>query len=119
MAVVLGACGENQPMTPATKLQRGKLGNRQAEIPFTTGDFRFTLGTDSAIYAYCMKVPHDREILVIRSLGQKAGRVGSVSLLGSDAPLEWRQTRDALIVRCPTGMDRYRITATFRVEVGK
>ena len=105
------------PMTPATKLQRGKLGNRQAEIPFTTGDFRFTLGADSAVYAYCMKVPHDRELLVIRSLGQDAGRVDSVSLLGCDMPVEWRQTRDALIIRCPAGMDRYRITATFRVEV--
>ena len=94
------------PLSPATLTPRGKLGRRQAEVPFTTGDFRFTLGADSAVYAYCMQVPRAGETLVIRSLSR-------------DAPVEWRQTRDALILRCPDEVGRCRITATFRVEVAR
>ena len=107
------------PLTPATMTPRGKLGRRQAEVPFTTGDFRFTLGADSAVYAYCMQVPRAGETLVIRSLSREAARVTAVTLLGSDAPVEWRQTRDALILRCPAEVGRCRITATFRVEVAR
>lgn len=107
------------PLTPATLTPRGKLGRRQAEVPFTTGDFRFTLGADSALYAYCMQVPRAGETLVIRSLSREAAQVKAVSLMGSDAPVEWRQTRNALILRCPAEVEQCRITATFRIEVSR
>lgn len=107
------------PLTPATMTPRGKLGRRQAEVPFTTGDFRFTLGADSALYAYCMQVPRAGETLVIRSLSREAAQVKAVSLMGSDAPVEWRQTRNALILSCPAEVEQCRITATFRIEVSR
>ena len=35
----------------------GKLGQRHADFRFTTRDFRFTVGSDGCLYAFCMAVP--------------------------------------------------------------
>lgn len=83
----------------------GKLDGRQADVGFTARDFRFTLGKDGALYAFCMTVPNAGQSLNIRSLGSAANRlgatVGSVRLLGYHGNVEWKQTGDALTITCP------------------
>ena len=66
----------------------GKLGSAQAAsgATFTTADFRFTVGQDGFLYAYCLKVPAPGAKIFIMSLGtaQPAlrGPVQSVTLMG-------------------------------------
>jgi len=86
----------------------GKLGSLQATATFDTKDFRFTVGEDGYLYAYCLKVPAPGATLTITSLGttQTAlkGRIQSVSLLGSSTTLVWSQTAAGLSITCPSAM---------------
>ncbi|HEU6449215.1 MAG TPA: alpha-L-fucosidase [Verrucomicrobiae bacterium] len=89
-------------------LPGGKLGSRQANCAFSTNDFRFMIGSNGCLYAYCMTVPAPGAQLKIISLGTDAkllaGPIKSVSLLGSDEKLDWKQTADGLVIACPKQM---------------
>jgi alpha-L-fucosidase len=86
----------------------GKLGSTQASATFDTADFRFTVGQDGYLYAYCLKVPAAGAKITITSLGSNqtalAGPIQSVSLLGSTATLAFTQTATGLTITCPTSM---------------
>jgi alpha-L-fucosidase len=86
----------------------GKLGKRHAEFTFSTKDFRFTQGKNGAVYAYCLAVPKPGEVLLIQSLGRDAQllnkKITSVSLLGSNEPLQWEQRPEGLRIVCPQNM---------------
>jgi alpha-L-fucosidase len=90
-------------------LPGGKIGGRQAGHQFSTADFRFTVGADGNLYAWCMTVPEAGEELRIASLGMKAGllegRVRNVELLGCRDDLTWEQQEDALLIQCPSQME--------------
>lgn len=66
-------------------LPGGFIGANQANHSFYTTDFRFTVGKDGAIYAWCMTVPKAGDKLKIVSLGSDAvtgqKQVTSVELL--------------------------------------
>jgi len=89
-------------------LPGGKLGAKQANCLFSTNDFRFTVGTNGCLYAYCMTVPASGSQLKITSLGTDAsllpGKIKSVTLLGSPDKLTWSQQADGLVITCPPGM---------------
>ena len=95
--------GEGQQHLPG-----GKLGSWQAKCAFKTDDFRFTVGTNGCLYAYCMTVPAPGAQLKITSLGTNANLlaqpVKSVSLLGSTNTLAWTQQADGLEITCPDTM---------------
>lgn len=67
-------------------LPGGFIGANQANHSFYTTDFRFTVGKDGVIYAWCMTVPKAGDKLKIVSLGSHTGigkkQVTSVELLG-------------------------------------
>ncbi len=69
---------------------------------FTAGDIRFT-ARGNVLYAIALDRP--RGEVVIRSLSTALrlypGRIGTVRLLGLDAPLEWSVDADGLKVRMP------------------
>ena len=54
------------------RLPTGALTRRQADYAFTNEDFRFTVGKDGSLYAYCMTVPATGAQLKITSLGTTA-----------------------------------------------
>ncbi|WP_197529236.1 alpha-L-fucosidase [Aeoliella mucimassa] len=101
------------------QLPGGGLNQKTADYEFTTEDFRFTKGKDGALYVWCMTVPDDLECLKIRSLGTSRKGVSpppkSVELLGSDAPVTWKATGDALEITCPM-MKEFRTAVGFRVQ---
>ena len=82
-------------------IKRGLLDKEQAKTPYTSRDIRFTVGTDGAVYAYVMAWPEDGKIL-IRSLGNGAGAIANVKLLGSKEPLQWEQTATGLKIILPS-----------------
>jgi len=68
---------------------------------YTAEDFRFTTKGD-VLYAIGLKWPTNEEI-VIHALGQTLGTrpVQSITLLGSDAKLQFEQRSDGLHVHLP------------------
>ena len=89
-------------------LPTGALGNSQANKTFTTADFRYTVGADGFLYAYCMTVPAAGAQLTLPSLGTGDGNLAapitSVQLLGSAATLVWNQSATDLNITCPGSM---------------
>jgi len=70
--------------------------------PFTGEDVRFTTKGD-ILYAIALAWPGEK--MTIRSLGTDAGlldgKIGSVSLLGHDGPLNWTHNEQALTIALP------------------
>ncbi|GEM_PF-343972 len=92
----------------SNKLPSGNLGNSQANATFTTSDFRYTVGSDGYLYAYCMTVPSGGATLTLTALGTGDGYLAapitSVQLLGSSANLSWTQSATDLKITCPASM---------------
>jgi alpha-L-fucosidase len=101
-------------------LPGGKLGQEHAAFAFGPQDFRFTVGPDGALYAFCLTVPAPGAELRITSLGAAAPLLGqpikAVTLLGHDGPaLAWQQAPDALVITCPAAMP-FATAIVFRIE---
>ena len=89
-------------------LPGGKLNKQHADYHFTQKDFRFTVGEDGYLYAFCLTVPAPGTKLTIRSLGRNSDKLAepikSVRLLGHDKTLQWSQEDDALTITCPANI---------------
>jgi alpha-L-fucosidase len=101
-------------------LPGGKLGKEQAVFTFRPQDFRFTVGKDGALYAFCLTVPAPGTGLKITSLGAAANLLGkpikTVTLLGHAGPaLAWQQTPDALVITTPAAMP-FATAIAFKIE---
>lgn len=78
-------------------LPKGKLDKRQAEFKFDKEDFRFTLGKDGNLYAFCMLIPSKGDKLCIKSLSNNSSeKVKSIKLLGSKKKVNWEQNINGL-----------------------
>ena len=90
-------------------LPGGKIGWNQANHSFYSTDFRFTVGKNDSLYAWCMTVPQANEKLTISSLGTSNGLlsapISSVELLGYDGTLTWGQDASGLHITCPSTMN--------------
>lgn len=86
-------------------LPEGKLGSKQADFQFTPNDFRFTVGKDGSLYAFCLTVPDAGSQLKIKSLGTHSTSthkpIQSVSMLGGSEKVAWKQTPDGLKIDLP------------------
>ncbi len=100
-------------------LPGGGLTKRQAEFKFDEHDFRFTVGKNNALYAFCMAVPAPGTQLKIKSLGKDSAcllkAVKNVQLLGYNGKLKWKQEADGLTITCPGKMP-YETAVVFKVE---
>ena len=98
------AFGEGPSIHEDTEKDRPKGGIFfYRHLPYTPSDFRFTT-KGNTLYAFAMAWPKDRH-LVLRSLATNSknlsGAITQVSLLGSKAPLPYRQTPEGLEVTLP------------------
>lgn len=100
-------------------LPGGALNKRHAEFKFNETDFRFTVGKDKALYAFCMTVPAPNTTIKIKSLGSNSGNysqgIKKVSLLGHKGKLDCKQEPDGLTITCPSKMP-YETSVVFKVE---
>jgi alpha-L-fucosidase len=112
--------GEGEMVNGKLKmLPGGKLGKRHAEFKFGVEDFRFTSGKNGSLYVFCMTVPGGGARLNIKSLGLEAKHFGkpmeSVTMLGHDGKLDWKQEADGLTIVCPEELP-FATSVVFRVE---
>lgn len=100
-------------------LPGGALNKKHAEFKFDEHDFRFTVGKNNALYAFCMTVPKPGTSLTIKSLGTNTGnfnkQIKKVSLLGSKKKLKWKQGPEGLTIVCPSKMP-FETSIVFKVE---
>ncbi len=100
-------------------LPGGKLERRHADFRFDAQDFRFTVGKNGALYAFCMTVPEPGALLKIKSLGSDAKNPGktvkTVTLLGSESKLKWKQETYGLSITCPAEMP-FASSVVFKIE---
>jgi alpha-L-fucosidase len=85
-----------------TQVPRGRAADQP--LPYTQNDIRFTT-RDGKLYVFVMAIP--TEIVAVRSLGLAAGLappIASVSLVGSNEPVQWKQDEDALRIEKPARM---------------
>ena len=112
--------GEGEQVNGKLKmLPSGSLRCRQAEFKFDPQDFRFTLGKNGTLYAFCMTVPVSGTRLMIKSLGTNSNylrqQVRSVTLLGYKGKLQWKQEADGLSITCPSAMP-FGTCIVFRID---
>lgn len=112
--------GEGEQVNGKLKmLPPGALTSRQAEFKFDSQDFRFTLGKNGALYAFCMTVPASGKQVMIKSLGTDSKylshRVKSVTLLGYNGKLQWKQEAGGLSITCPSDMP-FATSVVFRID---
>jgi alpha-L-fucosidase len=100
-------------------LPGGKLGSLHANFEFDPHDFRFTIGKNGALYAFCMTVPPPGMHLKIKSLGTDAKYwsqpAKTVKLLGYEGELQCRQETDGLAIICPAEMP-FETSIVFKIE---
>lgn len=101
-----------------TEIVEGPFHDTQREA-FTGRDVRFTTQGDT-LYALLLGYPDGGEV-TITALGTNAGlyaeSIGQVSLLGTDAPVQWTREADGLRVRLPDGLEGA-AAYTLKVECG-
>ena len=101
------------------QLPGGALNRKQADFKFEAQDFRFTVGKNGSLYAFCMVVPEPGTQLKIRSLGKDARNldksVKSVKLLGREGKLKWKQEADGLVITCPAEMP-FATSVVFKID---
>ncbi len=112
--------GEGEQINGKLKmLPGGKLDRQHADFKFSNQDFRFTLGVNKALYAFCMTVPTPGSMLKIKSLGSGSGYyakpVKTVKLLGYEGKLKWKQEPDGLVITC-TGEMEFETSIVFKIE---
>ena len=94
--------------------QQGPPIKRRPNTPLSDADFRFTTANNH-LYVIGFKRPPAE--LAIRSLSSAAAKVERVTLLGAQAaPLTFRQTTDALIVKLPIASESTASPYVLRVE---
>lgn len=112
--------GEGEQVNGKLKmLPGGGLTRRHAEFAFNTTDFRFTVGKNGALYAFCMVVPQPTTELVIKSLGINNNlldhSVKKVTLLGYKNKLKWRQDAEGLKITFPA-QNAFKTSAVFKID---
>lgn len=90
-------------------LPGGRIGQWQADHVFYNTDFRFTVGKDGTLYAWCMTVPKAGDKLTIVSLGTNKRlfdkKIRSVELMGTEQSVDWKQNADGLEIVYPDSVD--------------
>ncbi len=112
--------GEGEMVNGRLKmLPGGKLNRSHADFKFSSQDFRFTIGKNGSLYAFCMTVPEPGTKLKIKSFGKDSKNldktIKSVKLLGHDGKLKWKQEADGLVITCPAEM-QFATSVVFNIE---
>lgn len=98
------------------KQEKGRFGGVRDVRPYESSDIRFTTKGET-LYAFCMDTPVSE--IRITSLGRNSDlinkKVKSVSMLGGDKKLKWKQEEDALVIVRPSELPEWKVV-TFKID---
>jgi alpha-L-fucosidase len=99
--------------------EKGRFGGVKDVRPYESTDIRFTTKGES-LYAFCMGIPSGDVKIVSLGTNSKisAQKVKSVTLLGTNEKLNWKQEADALVIVKPAKLPDWAVS-TFKVEFKK
>jgi alpha-L-fucosidase len=99
--------------------QSKQLGRFDENFGFSSKDIRFT-SKGNTLFAYCLGKPD--EDIKIRSLAKSqkpaTDQIVSVSVLGSNEKISWRQTSEGLVIKKPVKLPAWQVTG-FKIEFKK
>ena len=82
---------------------KGQFGGLSDVREYESTDIRFTTKEDT-LYAFCLNTPTNS--IIINSLGKNSGlmdsKLKSVSMLGSEEKLSWKQESESLVIDLPS-----------------
>jgi alpha-L-fucosidase len=112
--------GEGEQVNGKLKmLPGGALNRKHAEFKFNAQDFRFTMGKNGALYAFCMVVPSAGTTLKIKAFGTDYRNLNqpirTVTLLGYHGEIHWKQEPDGLSIFCPKELP-FATSIVFKIE---
>ena len=94
------------------KQEKGKYGGIKDVRTYQPTDIRFTT-KNGTLFAFCMDKPTAN--ISILSLGKTSKisnqKVASVSMLGSNEKLKWKQEDNALVIQKPVNLPAYQVVA--------
>lgn len=108
-----------------TRISRGGHKIEKQDINYVDTDIRFTKKGDDTLFAIVMDAP--KSDIVIKTLSTDlsvlVGKIKSVELLGSDAPVKWQLTRSGLVITKPESIPSnyaitYKINLLHEDEIG-
>lgn len=101
------------------KQEKGVFGGVRDVRPYEPADIRFT-AKGSTLYAFCMGRPETD--IKISSLGKRSQladkKIKSVTMLGSDAKIKWKQEEEALVIVRPSVLPEWQVI-TFKIMFRK
>lgn len=101
------------------KQEKGTFGGVKDVRPYEPADIRFT-SKDNTLYAFCMEKPVSD--IKISSLGKSSAadkrKIKSVSVLGIDEKINWKQLDDVLVISLPSKLPDWKVVG-FRIEFRK
>lgn len=98
-----------------TEVAAGSFVDRQLK-PFTPQDVRFTTKGDT-LYATLLDVP--TAAVTIKTLAAGAnGTVSTVEMLGNSSPVQWKQTKDGLVIQ-PAKQSTAEYAVAYRIKLSK
>lgn len=98
------------PSTERSNQKKGQFGGLSDVRGYQPGDLRFTTkGSD--IYAFCMDA--SERTVRIKALGKSSKlndkKIGSITMLGSNQKLQWKQEDDALVITLPAELPAWKV----------
>jgi alpha-L-fucosidase len=96
-----------------------KLGRFDENYGYSSKDIRFTT-KGSTLYAFCLGKPEEN--IMIKSLAKTSkpatNAIASVSMVGSNEKINWKQTSEGLIITKPAKMPSWQVIG-FKIEFRK
>lgn len=92
------------------KQEKGQFGGLKDVRAYQATDIRFTT-KDGTLYVFCMDKPTGN--IQIKTLGHISKysnkAIASISMLGSTEKMQWKQSKDALVISKPANLPEYNV----------
>jgi alpha-L-fucosidase len=99
------------PSTIKENQKKGRFGGLSDNAAYQPTDIRFTAKANN-LYAFCLAIPQsDIKVLSLGKNSKYADKgIASVSMLGSNEKLQWKQEEDALVITKPAKLPNWKVS---------
>lgn len=100
----------------SAEIEEGHFGGQSATQEYSASDIRFTTSKDGkTIYVFTLGMPEGGSELSLKHVAGNGDKVMEVSMLGTDAKIDWNMEGDQLLVTVPDAGEMSEIANVFKV----